>query len=166
MKKRVQIALGAVGIAPAVGALALAPAAQAATAHAPAKAAGAAKSVRLLDRGHALSPDITCGSASGPRHRSPHGLRINTVHTGSCIHYVQGQISHRQTHLSMRTRIYEFAGGPRVYSHYNGGTISPLQGQTYFTTYPNVHGSQVCIALVSTGHHSRIEYGPVCSSGL
>lgn len=163
--KKVRIALGAAGIIPAAGALALAPAANAAT-HAPAKAAGA-KSVRLPRKGHAVVPNTTCETAWGFQHRGADGLRINTVGSGTdCIHYVQGQISHRQTHLSMRTRIYSHVGGHQVYQHYNGGTISPLQGQTYFTVYPNVHGSQVCIALVSTKHHSKVEYNPVCSSSL
>lgn len=164
--KKVRIALGAIGIAPAVGALALAPAAQATTAHAPAKAAGTAKSVRLLHHDRAVSPAITCGSSYGFSHRSGGGLRINTVGAGSCIHFVAGEITHGQTHLSMRTRIYEFAGGPRVYSHYNGGTIGHFNSYTNFTVNPNVHGSAVCIALVETSHHSKVKYGPVCSSGF
>jgi hypothetical protein len=83
---------------------------------------------------------------------------------GACIYFVSGYLTHGQTKLEMRTRIYEYAGGPRVFSNYVHGGLGPFHSYTFFYTYPNVYGEAVCIALVESSHTGVVKYGPLCAS--
>lgn len=163
--KRVRYALGAVGLAPAVGMLAAAPSA-AAAGHAPARSA---KTVSLQHLRRPDAPDTTCGSPSvTPAHRSTHGLRLQVGHSGSCIHHVQGEIATGHTGLEMRTQVYSYDGGARVFQNFVKGSINLLDSATTFVTNPNVYGSEVCIALVESTHHSKIvdDWGPNCRTSI
>jgi hypothetical protein len=159
--KKVWYALGAAGLAPAVG-LAI-PATTAAAAVHPPKAKAKAVSLQHVV-GHETKPDLTCGSAFAS-YVHDGDLRLGVFWSSfACIHGVQGILNHRQVKLDMRTRIYSYPGGPRVYSNYVGGYIPPTQSYTGFSKDPNVYGEQVCIALVESSHHSHVDYGPTCWS--
>jgi hypothetical protein len=164
--KKVRYALGAIGIAPVIGMVMPVPTATAAT-RVPVKTA---KRVSLLDARGRTVPDLTCHSphVTSP-HRSIHGLRIQVGYSNGdsgCIAQVHGEISTAKTGLEMRTRVYSVPGGSQVFQNYVHGDASILGGYTAFSTKPNVHGEQVCIALVESKHHSVIvdSYGPVCQT--
>lgn len=164
--KKVRYALGAVGLVPAVGLTMPAQAAAAATVHAPARTA---KTVSMQHTGHRLVPNLTCHSPSvTPAHTSTHGLRLQVGHSGSCIAQDVGFIGVGHTGLEMRTRVYSFAGGAQVFQNYVHGTEGIFGSNTEFVAHPNVFGSEVCIALVESTHHSKIvnNWGPNCRTGI
>lgn len=163
--KKVRYALGAVGLAPAIGVLATAPSAAAAGT----VPAGSAKTVSLQHFFAPATPDITCGSPSiTPAHRSTHGLRLQVGHSLSCIHRVVGEISTDRTGLEMRTQVYSTKGGALIFQNFVHGSADIFNDTTTFSAFPNAFGTEVCIALVESTHHSVIvnNWGPNCRTSI
>jgi hypothetical protein len=159
--KKVRFAIGAAGLAPAIGLLMPAANAAATTAHTPKKAV---KKVSVQHINGRVRPDA-CGTE---HHVSVQGRLRELVDYstggGGCINSVHGILSLDRTGLEMRTRVYTVAGGSRVFQNYVHGNA--FFTGTSFNTAVNKHGSQVCIALVQSTHHSKVNFGPVCVSSL
>lgn len=169
--KKVSLAVGAVGVAPVLGLMV--PAAAAAAVHEQAGTAMTAsqlrgKTVRLHD---AVAASCT-GRDSTKKLSRYHSLTVWVYHTPSngCIGGVSGYLTAVQGGLSMRTRAYKISTHgvkTQVYSHYHNGNEESGRG-TFF--YQGIHATfggvtqQVCAALVSTGNHAVVNYGPVCVS--
>lgn len=162
--KKVRYALGVVGLAPAAGLLMPATGAAAPVAHTP-KTAG--KAVSLQHVHGTARPGLTCGATHTSSTHSRNGhlreIILYSLFGGSpCISSVAGLLNKNQRSLEMRTRVYEYPGGPRVFQGYVHG--SAFLTTTSFQQPVNKLGQQACIALVSSHHLSRVLYGPICLS--
>jgi hypothetical protein len=164
--KKVRLALGAMGVAPALGLIM--PGAAVAATRAPAGTADPASHVR--SKVVRLDTDTGCRGTEMAR-KSYSELTLWAYHTPStgCVGGVSEVLSQPQTHLYLRTRVYTINGGgtkTKVYSNYTSGTIN--QGHTSF--YQGIHHvyggvkQQVCGALVVTTKLSSVQYPPICVS--
>jgi len=164
--KKVRLAIGAVGAAPALGLMV--PGAAVAATHAPAKTA---KTVSL--KHSKMAPDTGCtGTERARKHAS--SLYISVWHTPStgCIGGVSALFSnHGSTGLHLRTRVYtisQLGTKTKVFSNYIGGTIHKGGGNTNITYYQGIHKEygeyqhQVCEAITTGSHNSLPITGAVC----
>jgi hypothetical protein len=159
--KSVRYAVAALGV-PSALALGM-PAANAAAAatHVPKKPA---KTVSLR---HDAAPNgvrLTCGSTEHKTGKNRGGNWVQKTFYGgtSCVHSVVGVLSVSARSLDMRTRVYSKPGGTRVFQNFVGGTIG--NGVTAFSTNVNIHGRQICAALVDAHDHSIVEVSAACVS--
>ena len=154
-------AVGLVGLTPAVMGLALPAAnATAAVAHSP---RNGAKTVSLKQAGQAQAvPLVQCKYGREQYATSTHThLTAHISYSHRCIAEQVAVLTKQQTGLTERTRYYSYSG-TRVLQTYTGGNL--LNGQTSWTTFPNVYAYKVCQALVANSNHSDIKYGPVCET--
>jgi hypothetical protein len=164
--KKVRLALGAAGIAPALGVAAPA----AAAAHAPEgpvanTAPAQGKTVRV-------DPATGCvGKVATKAHSFSFSIWAYHTQASGCVGGVSGFLGSPVPGLSMRTRIYTISAGgakTRVFSQYRGGDIKDGQGTFFRQDVHTILGGvkqQVCAALVQAKpHRSNVEYGPVCVS--
>jgi hypothetical protein len=173
MMKKVRYLIGAAGalaVTPALGVFP--PAAQAATAQSAARPAG--KTVSLNYRTAAaiqpgLSSPCDLHSLAANTGRGANKLTGLVVHGGrgvnSCVFGTKAILSHSQTGLQMRTRLYRNGIPVRLPSHrgYVKGTIHSILGFTSFhSSHLNIDATQACEALVYSTRLSKVAYGPVC----
>jgi len=156
--KRVRLALGAAGVAPALGLMV--PATAAAVAHTP---AGTAKTVSLAHSMMQMKAACRGNTATGDIGELWDIMVFHRPSTG-CIGGMSGAYVDELSGLEMRTRAYVISGGTatRVFSNYITGHIGP--GTTFYQGIHTVYGGptqQVCGALVSEAHHAVLS-GPLC----
>ncbi len=152
-------AVGLVGLAPTVLGLAFPAANVMATAtHSP---RNGAKTVSLRLGGRApLAPLIACNFGREQYATSTHThLTAHISYSHRCIAEQQAILNRDQTGLTERTRYYSY-NGARVLQTYTGGNL--LNGETSWTTFPDVYAYEVCQALVANSNHNNVKYGPVC----
>lgn len=166
--KKVRLALGVAGIAPALGVAAPAVAAPYTPEGPAANASPAqAKTVRV-------DPAVGCiGKVATKAHSFNFSIfSIWAYHTqaSGCVGGVSGFITSPLPGLSMRTRIYTINSHGvkiRVFSQYNGGGhITDGHGTSFRQDVHATFGGidqQVCAAITQAKpHRSKVEYGPVC----
>ncbi len=151
--KKVNYAIGAVGLVSGFGLVM------------PATVAVAGTAVKVTKPHKKVShiqniPALTCGgnhtrSASANRFAN---ITLYSNGGGGCINSVLGTLSINSTGLQMRTRVYNH--GTRVFENFVHG--SALGPRTTFKTRVNVHGNQTCAALVNSQNHAQVKYGPEC----
>lgn len=158
--KKVNYALGALGLAPAVLLAAVPTATASAAVHGPKKSA---KAVSVLRDDHAM-PSVTCGSGHHVSNLSTNGhFKNRTFYSlggGGCVNHVIGALNKSQTGLEMRTRIIH--SGIDTSLGFVHGTIA--SGITAFSMTVNRNAGKTCLALVNSTNHASVKYGPVCDS--
>jgi len=164
--KKVRYVVGALGMTPVLGVVT------------PALAAGTAgqamaktgKMVALAQRDVPRAPDITCtghnpiSSHKGTGKNYFEGVAFlgSSPRHGFCISGTSGWVSHFQSAMLLRTRVY-------VKGHYtsylaHGKKDAFGSNSTYFVDNGINHAvsSMVCEALINSHMHSKVLYGPVC----
>ncbi len=166
--KKVRYAIGAIGAVPALG-LVMTPAAHAAPA--PAQAAhparDVAKRVSLTHTGAAgvVTPAITCQTTTITT-ATANGLHGRAAHNGTCLAVQSAWITHAQTGLTERVRVYN-THNSLVYTGWLHGRIytSSNNSLTAFGSSPNIPNvGKVCEALVANSNHNVVKYGQVCET--
>jgi hypothetical protein len=168
--KKVSLALGAVGVAPALGLIM--PSTAAVASHTP---AGTAQTVPHARSKVVRLDNVTnCIGKDSVKKSSPLGsFTVWFYHTTStgCIGGVSGLYTSGRTGLSMRTRAYTIStdgAKTRVVNKYHNGHITG-HGVSFYQGIHTVYGGvkqQVCAVVVSTGPNHAIYGGvaPVCVS--
>jgi hypothetical protein len=149
--KKVRLAIGAIGAAPAIGLIMPAGNAAAAAAHTP---ANAGKIVRLQGSN---APDYTCTD----------GIKSSTVGNGmyGAIFYSGGALCGQSASVGVEKdglaeRVRNWVDGDLVSTKYViPGTF--VDGHTDFYSSDIRSAAEVCLAIVNEGTLA-VEYGPVC----
>ena len=158
--KKVRLALGAMGAAPALGLMLPATTVAAHTPKAPGKTVA-------LDN-NTMQRRACTGNQTA--HVQSTFFEISVFHRPStgCIGGVSGFLIFQQSHLDMRTRVYRVGTTKtRVFQGFVGGVINPPPGTKFRQEIHRVFGGprqQVCGALVASSNHGDVLYGPVCTS--
>ena len=162
--KKVRLALGVAGIAPALGVAAPAVAAPYVQEGPAANASPAqAKTVRAdLAAGY-------IGKVATKAHSFNFSIWAYHTQASGCVGGVSGFITSPVPGLSMRTRIYTINSHGvkiRVFSRYRSGHVEDGHGTSFRQDVHSTFGGidqQVCAAITQAKpHRSNVEYGPVC----
>jgi hypothetical protein len=158
--KKVRLALGAAGVAPAVLGLMMAPTAAADT---------VSRQVPRAPTSSGVSPNTAhhCPASVGTHSRkATSGPLTGTLHyAGDCVTRVKATLAFTQQGLVERVRFWSVNGGLNTTKWVPGCTIAPHcspVGDTNFNSTPQIYAHQVCEAIVLSGNHNNVVYGPVC----
>ena len=159
--KKVRLALGAAGVAPAALGLMMAPTTNAAT---------VSRQVPQAPTSSGVSPGIAhhCPASIGTHSRkATSGPLTGTLHyAGDCVTRVKATLAFTQQGLVERVRFRSVNGGLNT-TKWVPGCIPGIPScghfdQTTFNSTPQIYAHQVCEALVLSANHNNVVYGPVC----
>jgi len=160
--KKVRLALGAAGVAPAALGLMMAPTTNAAT---------VSRQVPQAPTSSGVSPGIAhhCPASIGTHSRkATSGPLTGTLHyAGDCVTRVKATLAFSQQGLVERVRFRSVNGGLNATKWvpgcvYGNPWCGVPPGETVFNSAPQIYAHQVCEAIVLSGNHNNVVYGPVC----
>jgi len=160
--KKVRLALGAAGLAPAALGLMMAPTAAAAT---------VSRQVPRAPTSSGVSPGTAhhCPVETGTHSRTAtSGVLTGTLHyAGDCVTRVKATLGISQRGLVERVRFRSVNGGLNATKWvpgcvYGNPWCGVPPGETVFNSAPQIYAHQVCEAIVLSGNHNNVVYGPVC----
>ena len=160
--KKVRLALGAAGVAPAALGLMMAPTVNAAT---------VSRQVPQASTASGVSPGIAhhCPVETGTHSRkATSGPLTGTLHyAGDCVTRVKATLGIAQQGLVERVRFRSVNGGLNTTKWVSGCTFpNPFcgasTGETVFNSTPQIYAHQVCEAITLSANHNNVVYGPVC----
>jgi hypothetical protein len=157
--KKVRLALGAAGVAPAALGLMMAP-----------TAAAVSRQVPQASTSSGVSPGIAhhCPASIGTHSRkATSGPLTGTLHyAGDCVTRVKATLAFSQQGLVERVRFRSVNGGLNTTKWVPGCTgLNPWCGaahETVFNSTPQIYAHQVCEAITLSANHNNVVYGPVC----
>lgn len=159
--KKVRLALGAAGVAPAALGLMMAPTTNAAT---------VSRQVPQAPTSSSVSPGIAhhCAAVTGTHSRKATSgpLAVTLHYAGDCVTRVKATLAFSQSGLVERVRFRSVNGGLNTTKWVKGciygyPQCGPLD-QTTFNSTPQIVAHQVCEAITLSGNHNNVVYGPVC----
>jgi hypothetical protein len=159
--KKVRLALGAAGVAPAALGLMMAPTVNAAT---------VSRQVPQAPTSSGVSPGTAhhCPATAGTHARNAtSGPLTGTLHyAGDCVTRVKAVLDFPQRGLVERVRFRSVNGGLNTTKWVKGciggyDYCSP-SGDTIFSSSPQIYAHQVCEAITLSANHNNVVYGPVC----
>jgi hypothetical protein len=164
--KKVRLAVGVLGLTPALGMIM--PAANAATTSArPALAQGATRTMPLWTNctpaGHSTTATASNSYVTWTGSGVPYYGQIKYAN-GGCVTKQYFHITSRRTGLTERVRFRSINNGI-IRSTFQAGRIQSMGGySTFFTSYPRVAAHLVCEALVANNNHNDVETAAVCQT--
>jgi hypothetical protein len=163
--KKVRLALGAAGMAPATLGLMMAPTAN---------AAAASRQVSQAPTSSGVTPGTAhhCPESLGTHSRkATSGPLTGTLHyAGNCVTRVKAVLDFPQKGLVERVRFRSVNGGLNTTTWVKGCIfgVTPFSScratgsLTFFDSTPQFVAHQVCEAITLSANHNNVVYGPVC----